>query len=94
MMIVGNKYDLKDSEEVDFEEVRNFALENRALYMRVSAMDNDQVKSIFEKIGEEVINRAESSGYEPTKLRITQTILQRNSKLMNVNNNVKNGRCC
>ena len=56
MIIAGNKLDLFEDEEVDEEEVKQFAKEIGAYHRLMSSLTGDGVKEVFNYIGRKLID--------------------------------------
>ena len=49
LILIGNKNDLKDMREVNYEEGENFAKSHNMIFLETSAKTGDNISSIFEK---------------------------------------------
>jgi len=56
LIIAGNKLDLFEDEEVDEEEVKQFAKEIGAYHRLMSSLTGDGVKEVFNYIGRKLID--------------------------------------
>lgn len=54
MVIIGNKVDLADQEEVSYSEVKNYANSLGAMYKLTSAKDGKGVNELFTAIAEHI----------------------------------------
>ena len=54
--IIGNKIDLIDKQQVDEEEAKDYAEDYGAFYLKVSALSNNGLEEIFQKIGEKFLS--------------------------------------
>ena len=54
--MIGNKYDLLESEIVDEEEAKKFAESNGLKYYLISAKDNTKVQKLFYTLGKCYLN--------------------------------------
>ena len=54
--IIGNKIDLIDKQQVDEEEAKDYAEDYGAFYLKVSALSNNGLEDIFQKIGEKFLS--------------------------------------
>lgn len=52
ILLVGNKKDLEDNREVDIEEARKFATDNKMYFIETSALTQYKVKEAFEQLFE------------------------------------------
>ena len=69
LMIVGNKEDLDDLRQVDFEALQIVAEKYKCEYMEVSAKSNKHVKEVFDAMARKIYLREKEKNHEDeTKL--------------------------
>lgn len=58
-MLVGNKIDLKDERQVSVQEGKDFAEQNKLIFMETSALDNqnDKIGEAFFRVITDIDNR-------------------------------------
>ncbi|KAJ3432640.1 ras-related protein rab-2-a [Anaeramoeba flamelloides] len=60
IMVIGNKNDLTELRQVEFEEGEKFAKEKGLTFLETSAKDNINIEESFTKIAENIFNQVES----------------------------------
>ena len=106
--VVGNKFDLYETKQVEDEEVKDFAKSINAIFQYTSAKNASGIEELFTNIGKKVLNptldineqeNKEKQIYEQKKLEKTQKKIenrQRGVKLENSNHQQKQEKkgCC
>ena len=101
------KFDLKDKQEVDLDEVENYASSIDALFKITSSLDNTGINELFEEIGKKILSVDNFLGtiIERTPTKLSNKIeedsndLDSNNTMENKKNDKKNmkkkkDRCC
>ena len=101
------KFDLKDKQEVDLDEVENYASSIDALFKITSSLDNTGINELFEEIGKKILSVDNFLGtiIERTPTKLSNKIdedsndLNSNNTMENKKNDKKNmkkkkDRCC
>ena len=95
--IAANKIDLFDKEEVEEKIAREFALKENAIFMMTSAKNKNGIDELFTIIANKIFKCSDDGNSEEVVDRIKQirakSIKITNSKL-NVNNDIKQNKCC
>ena len=100
MVLVGNKSDLQDKRQVNFEEGQELAERFQMLFFETSAKDGNNVEEIFLKSADEIAKKIEQGYYDLTNdtCGIKQGLnRQQNNQLhLNSNNGNAGGKsgCC
>ena len=68
MVLVGNKSDLYEYEEVTEEQAEEFAKSINAIYQQTSAANGSGVKELFNMIGNKILNPNYKDVYDKMKL--------------------------
>lgn len=66
IVLIGNKNDLEEDRKVTFDEGKNFATENRLLFMETSAKLGTGIEEIFKKSAQEIAAKMEQGFYDLT----------------------------
>ena len=95
--IAANKIDLFEREEVEEKIAREFALKENAIFMMTSAKNKNGIDELFSSIANKIFKCTGDDNSEEVVDRIKQirakSIKITNSKL-NVNNDIKQNKCC
>ena len=90
-VLVGNKNDLYDQQEISAQEANLYAKEINAIYDELNALSNEKINILMEKIAKKFIKKQEN-----INLSLTSSSLSKSTKLFNSNNNNQktNKKCC
>ena len=98
LAIVGNKCDLYEQEAVSEQEAREFAEENNALFMLVSAKDGTNIDLLFDSCVKKYFEPKFQIQIEDVKKRDEYSVVIRNKnkkrKTITEENNEKQRKCC
>lgn len=66
MVLVGNKTDLQDERKVSTDEGREFATQNRLMFMETSAKTGDNIEKLFKNSAQEITKKMGENYYDLT----------------------------
>jgi small GTP-binding protein len=89
-VLVGNKNDLYDQQEISAQEANLYAKEINAIYDELNALSNEKINILMEKIAKKFIKKQENNK------SLSSSSLSKSTKLFNsINNKQKtNKKCC
>ena len=89
-VLVGNKNDLYDQQEISAQEANLYAKEINAIYDELNALSNEKINFLMEKIAKKFIKKQENNK------SLSSSSLSKSTKLFNsINNKQKtNKKCC
>jgi GTPase SAR1 family protein len=64
LVLVGNKYDLKERRQVTFEEGQEYAKKNKMIFFECSAKSGYNIEEVFTESAKCVANRIEENFYD------------------------------
>ena len=96
IILLGNKIDLKEKREVEFEEGEQFAQKNGLIFMETSAKTGEGVEEIFKKSVQEIKTKISENVYDLTSESCGIKKGKTNNISLNKNNkqNTKKKGCC
>ncbi|CAG2171025.1 unnamed protein product [Oppiella nova] len=84
--LIGNKQDLSNEREVDYEMASKYASARNVIFMETSAKSNANVDQLFEMVSERLV--------EECVKRKTETDLRKKLRLNNTQSMAHRNRCC
>ena len=96
IILLGNKIDLKEKREVEYEEGEQFAQKNGLIFMETSAKTGEGVEEIFKKSVQEIKTKISENVYDLTSESCGIKKGKTNNISLNKNNkqNTKKKGCC
>jgi Ras-related protein Rab-6A len=91
IVLCGNKIDLNNKRQVNFEDAQKFAKDNDLVYIETSAITGDGIKKLFDLITKSFYDGGISIGNE-SQVNERSIVLQPNNNVIDEGNNKKN--CC
>ena len=89
VLLVGNKSDLENDRQVSFEQAENYAKNNFIQYIETSAVNNQNIKETFERMGHEIFNRVRSG-----EISISKNTKKSSNVVSNDLTNINVGNYC
>ena len=65
IMLIGNKKDMDNKRQVQYDEANNFAIENNLQFTEASAQNGDFVEYMFLKTAQMIQNKIDSGDIDP-----------------------------
>ena len=91
IVLCGNKIDLNNKRQVNFEDAQKFAKDNDLVYIETSAITGDGIKKLFDLITKSFYDGGINIGNE-SQVNERSIVLQPNNNVIDEGNNKKN--CC
>ena len=91
IIIVGNKYDMFENEEVNEDDVNNYCKNINVLFQKTSAQSGEGVRELFDMIGEQVLTQANFEGFREKKNKV---IVRNENKKFGNSKYKKKKKCC